>query len=84
MGRAVRTAHHRYVEWQRADGRIAARELYDHRTDPGETFNLAGSAQMAEVVDRLHETLRSGWRAAVPQTVRPPGLGGAISRGTVR
>tara|TARA_R110002049_G_scaffold72490_2_gene187116 strand:+ start:134304 stop:135839 length:1536 start_codon:yes stop_codon:yes gene_type:complete len=43
MGRAVRTSDYRYVAWfDSSSNEIVARELYDHRTDPSETQNLAG------------------------------------------
>jgi len=41
MGVSVRTADDRYTEWRSfRTGDIVAAELYDHRTDPGETRNL--------------------------------------------
>ena len=41
-------------------------EFYDHRTDPGETVNLAASpnATVAAKVEELLAQLRAGWRAA--------------------
>lgn len=53
MGYAMRTDAYRLVEWRDfATGEVTARELYDHRDDPGETINLAGSAA-AELIDQL-------------------------------
>ena len=57
IGRAVRTARHRLVEWKKpgepADSAIL--ELYDYQADPDETRNLAGS--QPEVVARLRAIL---------------------------
>ena len=45
MGYALRDDRFRYVEWRElATGAVAARELYDHRTDPRETVNRAAEA----------------------------------------
>ena len=57
IGRAVRTARHRLVEWKVAGAAAdtAEFELYDYETDPLETKNLA-SAQ-PEVVSQLRALL---------------------------
>ena len=57
IGRAVRTARHRLVEWKRpgADAGSAILELYDYEADPGETKNLA--AEQPEVVAQLRAVL---------------------------
>jgi len=54
IGRTVRTERWRYTEWD--DGR-EGRELYDHRTDPGEQHNLSGDSKMADVVRELSATM---------------------------
>jgi len=46
-GRSVRTERWRYTEWDR--GRQGT-ELYDHNSDPGEYYNLAGDSQYEEIV----------------------------------
>ena len=59
LGRAVRTARHRLVEWK-VPGSTAASadlELYDYETDPLETKNLAAS--QPEVVAQLRALLAS-------------------------
>jgi iduronate 2-sulfatase len=57
IGRAVRTARHRLVEWKPAGGPAASAEyeLYDYTADPLETKNLAAS--QPEVVARLRQLL---------------------------
>ena len=46
-GRSVRTERWRYTEWDR--GKQGA-ELYDHKNDPGEYYNLASNPQYEEIV----------------------------------
>ncbi|MDE0445195.1 MAG: sulfatase [Spirochaetaceae bacterium] len=41
---SARTPHHRYTRWLDPAGRLHAEELYDHRSDPAETHNLAADA----------------------------------------
>jgi iduronate 2-sulfatase len=54
MGYAVRTATHRYVEWRELPGgAVAARELYDHTADPGETRNRVDDPAAAGVAREL-------------------------------
>jgi iduronate 2-sulfatase len=49
MGYSVRTPRVRYTEWRDwQSGRVVARELYDHRQDPGETTNGIDHASLAE------------------------------------
>lgn len=55
--RTARTADHRYTRWLDATGRVRAEELYDHRTDPAETTNLAPRADRS-----LLARLGGGWR----------------------
>ena len=57
MGRAVRTARYRLVEWKQigAPADTAVLELYDYEADPDETKNLA--ADKPEVVAQLRAVL---------------------------
>jgi iduronate 2-sulfatase len=66
IGRAVRTARHRLVEWKRpgADADSAILELYDYEADPDETKNLA--AEQPEVVVTTRAILAK-WPEAKPQ-----------------
>jgi len=57
IGRAVRTARYRLVEWKKpgAPADTAVLELYDYQTDPEETKNLA--AEQPAVVAQLRAML---------------------------
>ncbi len=67
LGRSIRTDRWRYVEWKKvATGEITARELYDHKYDPGETVNIASRIEHQDQVARLSKMLNSGWRKALP------------------
>lgn len=68
MGHAIRTDRHRYVEWRNwKTGAIQARELYDHKTDPQETKNIAKEAAQEENLKQLQKILNDGWKAALPE-----------------
>ncbi len=61
-GYSVRTDRWRYAEWDQGLGA----ELYDHRTDPHETVNLAGDPASAPTIQELRALLqayREGRRA---------------------
>jgi arylsulfatase A-like enzyme len=62
MGYSMRTDRYRFTRWLRPDGTAVATELYDHATDPQENVNLAGLSQNGELVERLTEQLKAGWR----------------------
>jgi arylsulfatase A-like enzyme len=67
MGYSLRTATHRYTEWQdRRTGEIRDRELYDHRTDPSENVNVADAPGNVSLVAELSRRLKQGWRGALP------------------
>jgi arylsulfatase A-like enzyme len=67
MGYAVRSEHHRYVEWRKREGgEVIARELYDQRTDPNEDRNIAAVPAHAEIVQQLAKRLADGWSANAP------------------
>lgn len=68
MGYSMRTDRYRYTEWQdKKSGKVAARELYDHQTDPAENENTADDEANRDVVAKLSEQLKAGWRAALPE-----------------
>jgi iduronate 2-sulfatase len=54
MGYSLRSADFRFTEWRNwENGNIIATELYDHRTDPKETKNLANSSEYIQEVTNL-------------------------------
>ncbi|HJN12312.1 MAG TPA: sulfatase-like hydrolase/transferase [Pirellulaceae bacterium] len=57
LGRAIRTERHRMVEWRsfRGNSGSAEYELYDYKTDPLETRNLA--AEQTDVLGQLKSIL---------------------------
>ena len=68
MGYSIRTERYRYVEWINWQTKeYVANELYDHQTDSPENKNIAGFAENAEVVKKLAEKLKAGWREAKPK-----------------
>jgi iduronate 2-sulfatase len=67
MGYTLTDGRHRYTEWiVTQTGEVAARELYDHEKDPGETVNVAGDAAYAETAAKLGAMLKAGWKGAKP------------------
>jgi iduronate 2-sulfatase len=67
LGRSLRTATHRYVEWLGPERkRVVARELYDLGEDAVEQVNLADDPEHAARLDELAELLKEGWRSALP------------------
>jgi iduronate 2-sulfatase len=72
MGYAVREERYRYIEWRdRATGRIAARELYDHETDPAENENIADVATNAGAVAMLSARLVKQFNLTPARVDRP-------------
>ena len=66
VGKAMRTDRYRLVLWLDRRDPVAEPlfvELYDHRTDPGETTNVA--LERPETVARLRAVFRAGWNAAL-------------------
>ncbi len=68
MGRSIRTDRYRFTRWTRTNDpkKLGALELYDHKSDPQENFNVAGVPQNADLVKQLSAQLAAGWRAALP------------------
>lgn len=56
-GDTIRTDHYRFTAYTGNQGELQARMLYDHRSDPGENFNIAESPGQTEIVRNLHERL---------------------------
>lgn len=59
MGYSLRTPHFRYTEWRNfKTGATESRELYDHRTDPNETRNLANDPRHAADLNQCADLLQ--------------------------
>ena len=43
------------------------RELYDHQNDSDENANVAARAENKDLVTKLSEQLKGGWKAALPR-----------------
>jgi iduronate 2-sulfatase len=72
MGYAMRTERYRYVEWwDRATGKIAARELYDHQSDAEENQNIADVEANADTVAELSARLARQFDVPPPRVARP-------------
>lgn len=66
MGRTIRTDRYRYTEWAEDGAEPTAIELYDHRSDPNETINIAYKPENKKIVADLKEVLRRNWQNALP------------------
>lgn len=66
MGYAMRTEHYRYVRWVEKNNpeNVIARELYDHRNDPGEINNLAVKPGNQELVNKMDSMFVDEYRKA--------------------
>lgn len=61
-GRAMRTDRYRFVVWDaKKGGETVHRELYDHRSDPDETVNLADIKTHRDLVLALESRLRKAF-----------------------
>lgn len=75
MGYTLKTSNYRYTAWVRFIHKtcksdwdiILAEELYDHRTDKTENFNIAASPKMLTIKEYLRSLLKNGWREALPK-----------------
>ena len=64
MGYSIRTGQYRYTEWRNwKTGKIVARELYEHRTDPGENTNIAADRSTEKTRRSLSRRLRQTFRS---------------------
>jgi iduronate 2-sulfatase len=68
LGRAVRDARWRYVEWRQfnAERTLVGEELYDLEQDPQETKNVAGKSEHAAIQKAL-ATKIAALEPALPQ-----------------
>ncbi len=68
MGYSLRTDRYRYTEWIAAGKDFRGLELYDHRSDPHETKNLADLPGHEALVEEMSRLLQGGWKSALPPT----------------
>ncbi|XP_070171898.1 iduronate 2-sulfatase [Polyergus mexicanus] len=75
MGYTLKTSDYRYTAWIPFSHEtckpdwdiIIAEELYDHRTDRAEDFNIAASLKILNTKKYLRSLLKNGWRDALPR-----------------
>ncbi|MDO6761215.1 sulfatase [Tamlana sp. 2_MG-2023] len=68
MGYAMRTARYRFIVWKdytKPDSEPLFYELYDHKTDPSETKNIADDNP--ELVKALLAQFNKGWQGNLPK-----------------
>ncbi|MBC8355589.1 MAG: sulfatase [Planctomycetes bacterium] len=62
MGCSVRTARYRFTEWRDfMTGKVVAKELYDHESDPGESRNVAASPPDVAALEDAVNLLERGF-----------------------
>jgi iduronate 2-sulfatase len=69
IGYSIKTEQYRYTEWTKASsGKVLAKELYDHHSDPNENENIASLPENKVLVDKLSKMLDggNGWRKCRP------------------
>jgi arylsulfatase A-like enzyme len=66
MGYSMRTERYRFTVWvgRQDHSKFDAIELYDHQMDPQENTNIAKLAGNEDLVKRLMEQWKQGWRGA--------------------
>ena len=61
MGCSMKTDRCRYTEWVRQETKqVEARELYEHRADPGENVNLVTNPDYAGELKRMEKMMDGG------------------------
>ncbi|TXE10158.1 sulfatase [Seonamhaeicola algicola] len=68
MGYAMRTENYRFIVWKdyiNKNTEPLFYELYDHKTDPGETKNIAN--ENPELVKQLLAQFNKGWKGNLPK-----------------
>jgi iduronate 2-sulfatase len=58
MGYSLRRDKWRYTEWHRKDGKLLARELYDHSSSDVAKVNVADNPEHAELAGKMSELLK--------------------------
>ena len=77
MGYTLRSVWYRYTEWVGFNyttykpnwNSLSGVELYDHKADPEENWNVADEPQYQGIKDSLSKALHQGWRKAMPSTI---------------
>ena len=64
MGYSMRTEQYRFTRWVNRDNhsKLEAVELYDHKNDPQENTNIANDPKNADLVAKLTEQWKKGWK----------------------
>lgn len=69
-GVSLRTDRYRYNEWfDKTNGKILAKELFDYEIDPTESKNLVNNREYKDIVKRLSEELSDGWKSKLPRGI---------------
>ncbi len=66
MGYSMRTDRYRYTEWIKEGTENVGTELYDYKTDPQGNVNIALKPEHKELVAKMAQQLKDGWKAAKP------------------
>lgn len=75
MGYSMVTKSYHLVEWyywnkeKKQPEALVARELYDLTNDPQENFNIAVYPENKELIDKLSEQRKRGWKAVKTQLI---------------
>jgi len=74
MGYSMRTERYRLTVWVARDdhSKIDAIELYDEFYDPQENTNIAKDPANTELVEKLMQQWRAGWKGAQPVGLQNP------------
>ncbi|TGV01878.1 sulfatase [Flavivirga rizhaonensis] len=70
MGYAMRTEGYRFIVWKdrtNPEKEPIFKELYDHKTDPLETINIA--KENPELVSKLMVQFEKGWKGSIPKHI---------------
>ncbi|MEX0793993.1 MAG: sulfatase/phosphatase domain-containing protein, partial [Pirellulaceae bacterium] len=59
-GDTIRTNNFRYSEYTNPNGKLRAKMLYDHQTDPQEDNNIVEQPKVKEQVQQLSQQLETG------------------------
>jgi iduronate 2-sulfatase len=65
MGYTMRSGKWRYTEWRNKDGKVTARELYDHSKSDTATVNLVDNPEYKKVAANMAAIMKAG-----PEAVR--------------